>query len=241
MKKRMTLTLVLAILFCLTGCKSSDYKTAIGLLEAGDAEQAKSIFTELSDYKDAKSYLQECDYQIACIAQESDKVSDAVELFKKLGDYKDSAERLNIIYDEVYDNAIAKFDSGDWEDALSLFKSIGNYQDSKTYIEFLRDPEKAVKELCVKKTQQVCKSVASYMNYSNSPTSLSDPEYSVKYDAKANKFVCAVRIRISIAQLPTINYNEGFVGHFDGTTPVIDENDTIEDKEIQKFWKENWG
>ena len=53
--------------------------------------------------------------------------------------------------------------------------------------------------------------------------------------------MCAVRIRISIAQLPTINYNEGFVGHFDGTTPVIDENDTIEDKEIQKFWKENWG
>lgn len=53
---------VLAVVICvaLSGCKSSDYKSAMELYDKGDYTAAKDIFAALGDYKDSASKLDEC-------------------------------------------------------------------------------------------------------------------------------------------------------------------------------------
>ena len=68
MKKIHFLSLIV-ILLCisLTGCKSSDYKEAVSLEEAGEYSAALAIFEELSDYKDSANRIISCKAMIAAI------------------------------------------------------------------------------------------------------------------------------------------------------------------------------
>lgn len=68
MKRRIiVVALVLALCLCLTGCKSSDYKKAVGLQEAGDYASAAEIFQALGDYQDSSARLGTCNDYLTAI------------------------------------------------------------------------------------------------------------------------------------------------------------------------------
>lgn len=54
MKKSMLLVLIVFLVTVLCGCKSSDYKKATQLMQAGDYEKAANLYRTLEDYKDAE-------------------------------------------------------------------------------------------------------------------------------------------------------------------------------------------
>lgn len=67
MKKRV-LSAVCAVVFCavaMTGCKGSDYKEAIALMDSGNYEEAASAFEALGDYKDSKDMAKDCAWKAA--------------------------------------------------------------------------------------------------------------------------------------------------------------------------------
>ena len=86
MKKTLILGLaVLLLCLSLSGCKSSDYKKAASLEEAGDYSAALEIYKEISDYKDSADHIALCEAMISAI--------DGYEAAKA------SAEEKNVILD----------------------------------------------------------------------------------------------------------------------------------------------
>lgn len=78
MKRKIAIIgLVLALCLSLTGCKSSDYKKAVGLQESGDYQAAAEMFQALGDYQDAASRLGTCNDYIAA-TQEFTDAADAL-------------------------------------------------------------------------------------------------------------------------------------------------------------------
>ena len=54
MKKSILLVMIVFLVTVLCGCKSSDYKKATQLMQAGDYEKAANLYRTLEDYKDAE-------------------------------------------------------------------------------------------------------------------------------------------------------------------------------------------
>ena len=68
MKHRLiVIALVMALCLCLNGCKSSDYKKAVNLQDAGDFQAAADLFQALGDFQDSSSRLGTCNDYIAAI------------------------------------------------------------------------------------------------------------------------------------------------------------------------------
>ena len=58
MKKLCCMCIAAILCLILCSCKSSDYKNALSLYEAGEYEQALAVFVALGDYKDSVDYCQ---------------------------------------------------------------------------------------------------------------------------------------------------------------------------------------
>ena len=70
MKKRIFLgSMVMFLCFSLAGCKSSDYKKALSLEEAGDYSSALAIYEKISDYKDSADHIATSKEMIAAIEE----------------------------------------------------------------------------------------------------------------------------------------------------------------------------
>lgn len=97
MKKIILVILSLALLLCLTGCKSSDYKDACLLQESEAYQAALDIFKGLGSYKDATERAQLCanilTYQEAAALQGAEEYKEAAELFEEISGYEDAAAR----------------------------------------------------------------------------------------------------------------------------------------------------
>lgn len=92
MKKTPILGLVVLLLcLSLSGCKSSDYKKAASLEEAGDYSAALEIYKEISDYKDSADHIALCEAMISAI--------DGYEAAKA------SAEEKNVVLDTEISSA----------------------------------------------------------------------------------------------------------------------------------------
>ena len=92
MKKTPILGLVVLLLcLSLSGCKSSDYKKAASLEEAGDYSVALEIYKEISDYKDSEDHIALCEAMISAI--------DGYEAAKA------SAEEKNVVLDTEISSA----------------------------------------------------------------------------------------------------------------------------------------
>lgn len=92
MKKTPILSLVVLLLcLSLSGCKSSDYKKAASLEEAGDYSVALEIYKEISDYKDSADHIALCEAMISAI--------DGYEAAKA------SAEEKNVVLDTEISSA----------------------------------------------------------------------------------------------------------------------------------------
>lgn len=68
MKKIVLCGLIAIMSFCLSGCKSSDYKTAVQLMESKEYSKAATAFEKLGDYKDSADLLADCKEMLDAIA-----------------------------------------------------------------------------------------------------------------------------------------------------------------------------
>ena len=98
MRKILCLYLVLTLCLCLCSCKSSDYKKAMSLYEAGEYEEAIVLFESLVDYKDSADMKTECIYSNAIALVDAGNIVEAYDTFIALNGYKDSAEKAESIY-----------------------------------------------------------------------------------------------------------------------------------------------
>ena len=117
------------------------YNNAIALYEAGDFEQAKGIFDQLSDYEDSAAWSEKCTAEIEAEQKKASKYADAVqwfnwgyfedaaEAFEKLGDYKDSPEQLKKAQEvlSVYNTLEKLDDEGDFAGLREAIDKIRDY------------------------------------------------------------------------------------------------------------------
>lgn len=104
MKKITLMCIVVCIAVMLSGCKSSDYKKASGLMDSGSYEEAIAIFEELGDYKDSADLITDCQYGSAVAIYDSGDFKTSIEKFKALDDYKYSEEYVkNAMWEILYD------------------------------------------------------------------------------------------------------------------------------------------
>ena len=101
MKKIICMCLALALCVCLCSCKSSDYKKAVALYEAGEYQQAKAAFRALGDYEDCAQRVKDCEeailreaYNAALALMEAGNYEEAIEAFEDLDDYADSRQKI---------------------------------------------------------------------------------------------------------------------------------------------------
>lgn len=118
--------------------KEETYQKAIALEEAGEYNQAISIYEKLGDYKDCMERIEkvkiELRYQEAVKEEEEENYSGAFQAYEELGDYKDSIARasfcvkkyqaLNRVieytskYDNICDEVIYTYDEQGFPQSL---------------------------------------------------------------------------------------------------------------------------
>ena len=103
------------------------YNKAINLMESTQYDEAKELFAELGYYKDARTYIKECDYRVANDLFNNKQYEEAAEAYSKL-DYKDS-KALKI--QSYYLLAKEYFDRKEYLEASNWFDAAGYYEDSE--------------------------------------------------------------------------------------------------------------
>lgn len=99
MKSKICIACVIcAIIFCFSGCKSDDYKSAVTLQESGDYAAALEIYTTLGSYKDSADRASQCSnaisYQNAVELQSAGSYTEALEIYNAIKGYQDTDERI---------------------------------------------------------------------------------------------------------------------------------------------------
>ena len=134
--KRIVALLLCAVMaFSLAGCKSSDYKSALAMVESGDCEGAREVFLALADYQDSAAMVTKCDYGIAAKLMDAADYDGAIAAFEALGDYEDSASLLT---ECRYCKACGLFESGKLAEAEEIFLALGDYKDSAEQVKECR-------------------------------------------------------------------------------------------------------
>ena len=127
MKKMIAVCVLVAMIFCLTACNSTDYKEAKALFASGNYEEALPMFEALGDYEDSAELVKSCKYNMACNLMLEESYLQAMEMFTLLGDYEDSAEMAKSCN---YKEATALMAQGEYADAAEMFEALGDYEDS---------------------------------------------------------------------------------------------------------------
>ena len=121
MKKVIAFILALTMALALTGCKSSDYKSAVKAMEDGDYAAAARQLETLDDYRDSRQLLKQCRYALAVENFNAGDYESALEIFKDLGDYIDAANYAVRAQDGLLRRHIAGGWHSDVLDVTDLF------------------------------------------------------------------------------------------------------------------------
>lgn len=127
MKKTVSILLIVALLFSLSGCAKNDYDAAIALLDSGNYSDARESFAALGDYKDSKEMIKKCDYQMGMQLFGNQQYDDAIRYFTAAEDYENSKEMIDAC---SYQKALQYYNSKQYNEAIEAFDTAGNYQDS---------------------------------------------------------------------------------------------------------------
>lgn len=101
MNRILWLAVIVGLLFCLTGCKSSKYQDAQEQLTAGNYDAAITAFTELGHYKDSAALLSDALCGKAEVAYSDGNLLEALSLFQQAVDSTDAQKRANEIQTEI--------------------------------------------------------------------------------------------------------------------------------------------
>lgn len=109
------------------------YKKAIYLYTHGSYKESKKIFLNLRSYKKSKDYVNRCLYKLAEEYFDKGDTVNALYSFYNILDYKDSSKRYNEIGDGIYEEAILKYNKGEYENAKDIFDKLAkvNFKESK--------------------------------------------------------------------------------------------------------------
>lgn len=126
-KRAAVLALVLAFMFCASGCNITDYHRAGKFMDGGYYAAAGEMYKALGDYKDSTERADECSYRLAKAAFDDGDFERAAGIFTGLGGFGDSAELARACTYELAKNA---YEHRDYETASGLFDELGDYEDS---------------------------------------------------------------------------------------------------------------
>lgn len=122
------------------------YNSAISVMKEGKYEDAIAAFSELGDYSDSATKIEECallqkeeKYQAGLTLLKNGDYNSAISTFQTLTDYKDSKKKIieaeYLLQEEEkkekYQKAVALLNNGDYESAIYSFNALGDYKDSR--------------------------------------------------------------------------------------------------------------
>lgn len=128
MKRLLAILCILAMVLCIAGCDSSDYKKAQELYDNGDYLGAAAIFEQLGDYEDSPKQLNRAKYAYAEELLEEEDFDEALEIFTELDDYSESQDKIAVCN---YGKGKAAFEAGDFKAAAEYYASCGDYEDAQ--------------------------------------------------------------------------------------------------------------
>lgn len=147
LKKRIIIAIIILVIIALVVLgiifipKIVKYNTAKKYMENGDCQKAIEIFTELENFSDSRSLLDECEneiqYQKAITLAEQKEYQQAIAHLKPIEDYKDASE-LIVAYEEakvyeeklgIYNEANEFRENEQYEKAIALYLSILDFED----------------------------------------------------------------------------------------------------------------
>ena len=114
------------------------YQEALRLLETGDYASAEQIFEQISDYKDAKDRLSDCDMLRAKALTEEGRLIEARKVYLSLGDYPGCAQALDELNELMYARAYELASGFEMQEASELWQALGSYRDSPLLLERAR-------------------------------------------------------------------------------------------------------
>lgn len=123
------------------------YRLALSYLENGRPNDAKTLFSQLGDYRDSRARITECSYRAAELLYEQGEYEAAKDAFFALAGYSDALDRYDACRYAIADQT----ESADPNEAFKLFRALGSYADAKVRAEAIAvrltgetDPEFAV-------------------------------------------------------------------------------------------------
>ncbi len=102
-----------------------DYNYAIKLEEAGELEQALTLFSSIN-YMDSMERACKLSYTLGIIKQEAQDWEGAVKAFEQAGGYSDAARQIK---ETRYQQATALNKAGKYEESYAIYASIAGYKD----------------------------------------------------------------------------------------------------------------
>ena len=201
----------------------------------GDAEWL--IEEYLSDYEEANSLKNECDYQITLERQAwgSEWAQYAYDAFKSLGDYKDSAERA-ASYENQYAEAVSKREAGEFDAAIALFTELGSYSDSSAQVQETENAKAyaaAVLLMASEKYEEAITAFNALNGYSDSTAKIDECNTAIleREYQKALKLMTDEKYEDAIQAFEALN------GYSDSATKISECNTAILEREYQTALK----
>lgn len=131
--------LVLAVVLCLglCACQSSDYSTAMNLMEQEKYDEALALFQKLGDYEDSEEQSVNCVCKLAIAYGEKGKLSDAVALLTDYYAYPQAKDAfVEIILTEMNENYVPHVQEAidSWNEYLNIWVKVFLEEGKKTAV-----------------------------------------------------------------------------------------------------------
>ena len=110
---------------------NSMYNSALSAMNAGNYDEATTLFEELGDYKDAATQAQESQYQKGTTLLADGNYDGATEVFTAISGYNDAATQA---LESQYQKAQTLYQKGEYNNAYNLYTSISGYKDTDSLL-----------------------------------------------------------------------------------------------------------
>ena len=114
------------------------YNRAVLCFENREYDEAYTIFSQIEQYGDVRSYESYIEAQTLADTGDTDR---AISIFRELGNFRDSEQQAEILEkaqtEQIYDQAVDLFVKGDFASACCMFEQITTYRDAEQYVTYL--------------------------------------------------------------------------------------------------------
>lgn len=126
-----TLFMVIGIILFLNS-NYHKYVVAENYFNNENYNKAIRAYTEIKDYKNSATKINECQYRIASKYYDKEQWKQAIDIFEKIKDYKNSEELLEY---SCYNYGVDLNKSEDYEESNKYLERVSEFKNSKEYID----------------------------------------------------------------------------------------------------------